>query len=79
MTTQQHKDLVERARKRLEDAALNYARMKSTGTYVENDTIRFACGSDVSSMTEMFLSNLQLAATRLLEILQAAPLPKRKP
>lgn len=72
---------LEGARQKLEEAALNYARMKASGHYLERRSgesfIVRVCGSDRDSYLDMFTKNTLMASCDLLDEMMAADLPKR--
>lgn len=75
----QREKFLEGARRRLEDAALIYARMKALGEYIDEQGFRVRLGhSDISDYTEMFKGNLVRAAEDLFAEISMTPLPERK-
>lgn len=74
----QHEKYIEGTRQRLEEAALNYARMKTMGLHLENGCLCVVSGSDRQNYVDMFLRNLLVEAEHLLAELTMTPLPSRK-
>jgi hypothetical protein len=69
---------IESARRQLEEAALNYARMKASCHYLEGNIICRVNPSDQQMYIDTFVRNMQSAARELLDELMAMPLPARK-
>jgi hypothetical protein len=66
---------LEGCRRRLEDAALNYARAEALGSYIDKDGNRVSfCGSDRTIYLENFTRQMQQAARDILMEMTASPL-----
>jgi len=74
----QQEKYIEGARRKLEEVALNYARMKALGEYFEDGIRRKISFDDWKDYTEMFKNNLARAAEDLFAEISLTPLPERK-
>lgn len=59
--TEKHRQHLESARRKLEEVALSYARMKTMGRYIENGAEHIVGPRDVKDYEIMFAGNLQRA------------------
>lgn len=74
-----HLKYLEGARQRLEESALQYARMKTMGMYLESGRHVIVSANDRQMYEDNFASELHRLAVQLLAELASAPLPARKP
>ncbi len=76
-------DNIDYYRDQLEEAALQYARLKTLGYYCEKrvdggtDVVR-PCHSDIADLTNMFYKKIGLRAEDLLREMTRGDLPKRE-